>query len=1108
MPLRLVTKKMSNSRKFQIFNCLATYFQKRHWIGISLRTILVLVCGTGVVSVGQAQSDPSVVGQWSPLMTWPFKSVHTVYFPTTGKVFFWPSFEMGDNPILYDPVSGATAPTTHAGYNFFCAGLSLLPDGRLFVTGGDLVTGSGVPNASIYDPVTAAWTFLPAMNEARWYPTNTTLGNGDVLVTSGTVNPTVGNNPLPQIFQLTSQSWRDLSMALLVQPTYPEMYLLPDGNVFNPGPDPQSRFLNTTGTGAWTLGPISNFGYRDYGPAVMYDTNKFLLAGGGNPPTSTAETIDLSVQNPTFQYVSPMTYPRRQSNATILADGTVLVTGGSCGPGFDNAACPVYPAELWNPSTGTWTVMASLSIYRGYHATTILMPDGSVLSGGGNFSSAEIYYPPYFFAGPRPTITSAPATVDPGATFFVATPDYANITSVNLIRLSATTHTNNMEQRISHLSFTQDAANGGLQLTAPATNNIVPPGYYMLFILKSGVPSLASLVQITNAVQAGTPAIALSTKFLSFGGKTAGTLTTLPVTLKNLSNATLNINSVQVQGSAFSLGTNTCTNTLGPQASCTIKASFQPPASGPFQGSLILSDSDINSPQVVTLSGRGSALQLSSLALSFGTVAVGGSSATPQKLTLTNLGASPLSLTGFAYSNAQFSQNAAGTTCGGSLAGGASCVLASVFSPLSNGFQSGNLTISSSDPGSPTVVNLSGTGGALTFSGGMGFGSAPLTFTSPTLTTTLSNLSGSDYNVSFTLGGSNPGDFAIVSNPCGTVVAAGTNCVITAKFAPLALGARSAVLTAAYSQVGGEGGDSNSGTTIANMTGTGTPNVVSLAVTPANPAIGFGATQQFAAIATYSDASTKDLTPSVNWASLTTTVATMSATTKGLATAVGAGSSVIKINYLGIFGQTGLTVTGAAANLNPDIAFGNQALLSTSAPMSTTLSNTGIAAINITNVGLGGANAGDFAIQSNLCGAQLQPNANCTISVTFSPQALGTRAATLVVTDNSGAGTQSINLTGTGTPNLTSIAVTPANPSIQAGSTQQFIATGTYSDSSTKDLTASATWMSASTSVATMSTTVPGLANGIASGTSSISAASAGITGSTILTVAGTPGQP
>jgi galactose oxidase len=81
-----------------------------------------------------------------------------------------------------------------------------------------------------------------------------------------------------------------------------------------------------------------------------------------------------------------------------------------------------------------------------------------------------------------------------GQQFFVTTPDAANISTVAWIRLSATTHSFNQNQRINRLGFT--SAGGSLTVTAPSTAVLCPPGHYLLFILKGGVPSIAQIMQI------------------------------------------------------------------------------------------------------------------------------------------------------------------------------------------------------------------------------------------------------------------------------------------------------------------------------------------------------------------------------------------------------------------------------------------------------------------------------------------------------------------------------------------------------------------------------------------------------------------------------------
>ena len=194
-----------------------------------------------------------------------------------------------------------------------------------------------------------------------------------------------------------------------------------------------------------------------------------------------------------------MAFPRSYHTLTVLPDGTVLATGGERSTAGANTALAVYEAELWNPATETWTTLARMQRPRMYHSTAILLPDARVLVTGGQLgtyleSNAEIYSPPYLFRGPRPSITSVPQTLAYGTGFFVDTPDASTITGVSLVRLSATTHSFNHNQRYLALSFTQDATR--LTVQAPANGNLAPPGYYMLFIVNAnGVPSVAQFVR-------------------------------------------------------------------------------------------------------------------------------------------------------------------------------------------------------------------------------------------------------------------------------------------------------------------------------------------------------------------------------------------------------------------------------------------------------------------------------------------------------------------------------------------------------------------------------------------------------------------------------------
>ena len=137
----------------------------------------------------------------------------------------------------------------------------------------------------------------------------------------------------------------------------------------------------------------------------------------------------------------------------------------------------------------------------------LLLPDATVWLAGGNPTRGayeqhmENYKPGYLFQSNgapavRPSISSvSSASVTWGAQFTVQSPDATNISSVVLVRNGAVTHAFNADQRLVGISFT--AGTGVLTVTAPPNQNIAPPGYYMLFLVnKSGVPSVASTIQL------------------------------------------------------------------------------------------------------------------------------------------------------------------------------------------------------------------------------------------------------------------------------------------------------------------------------------------------------------------------------------------------------------------------------------------------------------------------------------------------------------------------------------------------------------------------------------------------------------------------------------
>ena len=459
-----------------------------------------------------APAPEATRGKWSAPFSTPVIAIHMALMPDrkvllyghTGQPWLWNPSSFPNNPGAgYTQVSTST--------EVFCSGHTFLADGRLFAPGGhDEVQGNGygIPDVNIFG--SSGWQAAPPMAQGRWYPTATTLASGEVVVTAGTDNAKV-NVKVPEVWN--GATWRRLTSASVGLPYYPRMFLAPNGFLFYAGPSAMSRYLNPTGNGAWTNVSPRVEPDRNYGSAVMFDAKVLTMGGGGEPATcatpvtNTAEIIDLNSPSPIWRAVGSMARRRRQLNATILADGKVLVTGGTSACGFSNESGSEFTAEVWDPATEQWTTLAGMAVKRVYHSAAILLPDARVLSAGGgdnpgstNQFNAEIFTPPYLFnsngtLATRPTYSLASNTVSYDQAFTVNTPNAASVAKVTLIRPSAVTHTFNQSQQLNTLSFTP--APGGTSLTAhaPANGRLAPPGPYMLFLVDDrGVPSVAQIV--------------------------------------------------------------------------------------------------------------------------------------------------------------------------------------------------------------------------------------------------------------------------------------------------------------------------------------------------------------------------------------------------------------------------------------------------------------------------------------------------------------------------------------------------------------------------------------------------------------------------------------
>lgn len=256
-------------------------------------------------------------------------------------------------------------------------------------------------------------------------------------------------------------------------------------------------------------------------------------------------------------------------------------------------------------------------------------------------------------------------------------------------------------------------------------------------------------------------------------------------------------------------------------------------------------------------------------------------------------------------------------------------------------------------------------------------------------------------------------------------------------------------------------------------------SLVSIAISPADPSIAFGATQAFQAIGTYSDASTFDLSAEANWASSNASVATVAA--GGLATGAGGGTATITATVGAVVGSTSITVAPP--------------------PPSITTASLPAAAVGVaysaTLAGVGGTPPYVWSIGGTLPpGLTLNPTSG---TISGIPTATGSYALSVELTDAALATALAALSIDVAAAPLVALQVSPDPVSIPAGATQQFTATGTYADLSTQDLSALVVWGSASSSV--LSIDSAGLATAIGPGTSQVTATLGAISDTALATV-------
>ena len=345
---------------------------------------------------------------------------------------------------------------------------------------------------------------------------------------------------------------------------YPHLFTMPDGRLLLGGSEPgesalldPARLSNAGGAPpAWSELPDLAAQYRASASAVLLpdgpagSSRVAILGGLEKSPANEldarrdAELIDTRASAPAWRrddaVVPPLTTGRDYFNVVLLPDGTLASVGGAAGVRSTGGSPPpqnsytggsqeLKHVELLRPGSSSWTVGPAQRKWRTYHSVALLLPDGRVLSAGDDYwdvndqadpfvrqgptagkplDEAEIYTPPYLFDGdqpaPRPVITGGPETAVWGDDVGVPVSESPGRPAERavLVAPGAVTHGVDMNQRHVELSVLGRVAGKGLNLRMPASRNVAPPGWYMLFVLDStGTPSVARWVQL----EAGAP---------------------------------------------------------------------------------------------------------------------------------------------------------------------------------------------------------------------------------------------------------------------------------------------------------------------------------------------------------------------------------------------------------------------------------------------------------------------------------------------------------------------------------------------------------------------------------------------------------------------------